>query len=112
MNEHLKTILKTVEQMKCCDRLVPIVEDMGFLIIKTIIMGGIIQYGNVPEPEESEEQDETGYHLEQLCCSGMLELLRQEVDSKEEGEIQEDDSHEFQMPYSSSAKMRLTFCLI
>ena len=75
-------------------------------------MGGIIQYGNVPEPEESEEQDETDYHLEQLCCSGMLELLRQEVDSKEEGEIQEDDSHEFQMPYSSSAKMRLTFCLI
>jgi hypothetical protein len=34
------------------------------------------------------------------------------VDSKEKGEIQEDDSHGFQMPYSSSAKMRLTFCLI
>ena len=75
-------------------------------------MGGVIQYGDVPEPEESEKQDKAGYHLEQLCCSGMLELLRKEVDSKEKGEIQEDDSHGFQMPYSSSAKMRLTFCLI
>ena len=72
----------------------------------------VIQYGNVPEPKESEKQDETDYQLEQLCCSRTLELLRKEVDSKEKGEIQEDDSHDFQMPYSSSAKMRLTFCLI
>ena len=98
MNEHLKTILKTVEQMKCCDRLVPIVEDMGFLIIKTIIMGGIIEYGDVPESEETEEQNKTGYQLEQLCCSRTLELLRQEVDSKEKGEIQEDNNHDFQVP--------------
>ena len=59
-------------------------------------MGGVIQYGDVPEPEESEKQDKAGYDLEQLCCSGMLELLRKEVDSKEKGEIQENDSHEFQ----------------
>ena len=58
-------------------------------------MGGVIQYGDVPEPEESEKQDKAGYHLEQLCCSGMLELLRKEVESKEKGEIQENDSHDF-----------------
>ena len=75
-------------------------------------MGGVIQYGNVPETEEPEKQNETGNLLEQPCCSGTLELLRKEVDSKEKGEIQEDNSHEFQMPYSSSAKIRLTFCLI
>ena len=94
------------------DRLVPIIEDMGFLKVVSIIMRCVIQYGDVPESEESEKQDKTGHQLKQTCCSRALELLRKEVDSKEKGEIQEDYCHDFQIPYSSSAKMRLTFSLI
>ena len=91
--------------MKGRDRLVPIVKDMGFLEIKPVIVGCVIQYCDVPKSEESEEQDKTGYQLEQTGCSRTLalgfaawlvqELLRQEVDSKEKGEIQENDSHDF-----------------
>ena len=94
MNEHLKTIFKLVLQVVGYNGLVPETEYVCFLEIITIVVGGVIEYGNVPEPEKSEEQDETGNQLEQPCCSGTLELLRQEVDSKEKGEIQEDDSHD------------------
>ena len=59
MNEHLETILKFIEQMECGDRLVPVIKNMGFLIIKPVVMGGVIQYGNVPETEKTEEQDKT-----------------------------------------------------
>ena len=89
-----------------------ITADVGFITIKTAIMRCVIQYGDVPESEESEKQDKTGHQLKQTCCSRALELLRKEVDSKEKGEIQEDYCHDFQIPYSSSAKMRLTFSLI
>ena len=56
MNEHLKTILKFIEQMECGDRLVPVIKNMGFLIIKPVVMGGVVQYSNVPETEKTEEQ--------------------------------------------------------
>jgi hypothetical protein len=38
-----------------------ITADVSLIVIKTAIMGGVIQYGDVPETEESKEQDETCY---------------------------------------------------
>jgi hypothetical protein len=38
-----------------------ITADVGLIVIKTTIMRCVIQNGDVPETEKSEEQDETCY---------------------------------------------------
>jgi hypothetical protein len=46
------------------------------LVVGTIIVGGIVQYGDVPETEEAEQQYEAGHELHQTGSPSLYELLR------------------------------------
>ena len=45
------------------DILLLIAQDVGFLIVKTVVVGRIVEYSDVSEPEESEKQNEAARHL-------------------------------------------------
>jgi hypothetical protein len=48
---------------------------MGFLIIETIIVWGVVQYRDVPETKENKQQDKTARHLKQSGSSWSLKAL-------------------------------------
>ena len=75
MHQHLETILKLVEQVEYKDRLLLIAQDVGFLIVKTVVVGRIVEYSDVSEPEESEKQNEAARHLKQSGRSWLFKAL-------------------------------------
>ena len=49
------------------------------LVVGTIVVGRIVQHGDVPEAEETEQQQEAGHELHQSGGTSLHELSRQEM---------------------------------
>ena len=51
MDEYLESILKFVQQMKGGNRLCLVAQQMGFQVVETIVMRGVVKYCDVSESE-------------------------------------------------------------